>query len=150
MNDERINRASAARGLAVVVLTLALASAICGAVPPRASADTAPAALTVTPDTVVTRQAAPMERMVGTVRAVDSRAHTLVLMTGVGHALRVVRITIPPGVTIRGSGSNPPALEPGCIVRVECPHARAARAESAPRVATAVTVLRLAPRSRTP
>jgi hypothetical protein len=149
MNLERIDRANAARGIAIVVLTLLLASAIRDAAAPCA-ADTAPAAPSATSDTVVAPPAASMERMAGTVRAVDSRAHTLVLMTGVGYALRVVRITVPPGVAIRGSASGPPTLEPGCIVRVECQHAGAARAESAPRVASAVTVLAPAPRPRTP
>jgi hypothetical protein len=149
MNRESMGRANAASGRAVVALTLVLASAFCGAVASRA-ADAVPAAHAATPDTIATLQTAPMERVVGTVRAFDSRTRTLVVMTGVGYALRVVRITIPPGVTIRGPALNPPALEPGCIVRVECSRAGAARAESTPRVAGAVIVLIPAQRPRTP
>lgn len=149
MHRDTMGGAGVASGRSVVALTLVLASAFCAALTLRA-ADAAPAAPTATADTAATLQAAPMERVIGTVRAVDSRAHTLVVMTGVGYALRVVRITIPPGIAIRGSALNPPVLEPGCVVRVECPHARAGRAASTPRVAAAVIVLIPAPRPRTP
>jgi hypothetical protein len=149
MHRESMGRASAASGRAVVALALVLASAFCGAVA-SCAADAVPAARAAAPDTVATQQTAPMERVVGTVRSFDSRAHTLVVMTGVGYAVRVVRITLPPNVTIRGSAPDPPALEPGCIVRIECTRAGAARAASTPRVAGSVIVLIPAPRPRTP
>jgi hypothetical protein len=149
MHRESMGRASAASGRAVVALALVLASAFCGAVA-SCAADAVPAARAAAPDTVATPQTAPMERVVGTVRSFDTRTRTLVVMTGVGYALRVERISLPPNVTIRGSAPNPPALEPGCIVRIECSHAGAARAASTPRVAGSVIVLIPAPRPRTP
>jgi len=90
------------------------------------------------------------ERMVGTVKAFDPRTNVLTLITGVGHALRVVRITVPPTVAVRGAGTYPPELVPGCIVRVELEHAGAARTAAPARVASSVTVLRLPVRGRTP
>jgi len=90
------------------------------------------------------------ERMVGTVRAFDPHTNVLALITGVGHALRVVRITVPPTVTLRGAGTYPPELAPGCIVRVELGRAGASRTAGVARVATSVTVLRLPARGRTP
>lgn len=61
-------------------------------------------------------------RLAGTVVAVDHRARTLELLTGVGHALRVTRVHMPAelGIRARGGEAQLTALTPGCIVRVEC------------------------------
>jgi hypothetical protein len=148
MNDERMVRPTADRGLVALMWILMVAWAICRGLWPESSADAeaAPPAIATSFDTA----AAPTEHMVGTVKAVDPRAGTLLLVTGVGHALRVVRVTIPPGLAVRSAAQSPPALEPGCIVQVECGHAAGTRLASASRVASSVTVLRLPLRGRTP
>lgn len=79
-----------------------------------------------------------VERMTGTVCAVDLGARTLDLMTGVGHALRVRRVLLPPRLEIRAAADSvAPALTRGCVIRVECGRAAGAM------VASTVTVLRL-------
>lgn len=58
----------------------------------------------------------------GTVVAVDPRARTFQLLTGVGHALRVTLVHYPAemGIRARGAESSISTLTRGCIVRVEC------------------------------
>jgi len=65
-------------------------------------------------------------QLTGTVVAVDQRARTVQLLTGVGHALRVTRIHLPAELGIRARGVETPlsALPPGCIVRIECKSTR--------------------------
>lgn len=86
-------------------------------------------------------QAAGIERLTATVKAVDLERHTLDLITGVGHALRIRRVSWSPALEITGPtpGPHAAALTPGCIVRVEC------RTTSAGLVASRMEVLRAAP-----
>ena len=62
-----------------------------------------------------------IERLTATVNAVDSRAGTIDLLTGVGHALRIVHVHIPRRLEMRDvHGARPmTALSPGSIVYVE-------------------------------
>lgn len=119
MRDDRFSRwdvvpvwdavpvpAGAARVRAIVMLAIAAVITVkaLGAAPAPPSAPTA-----------------PMERLTATVNAIDSRAGTIDLLTGVGHALRIVRIHVPPRIQMRDVHGAVPmsALEPGCIVYVE-------------------------------
>jgi hypothetical protein len=151
MNDERIDRPTSDRAFVALILILVVAWTSCRSLWPdsRADAETAPPAGAARTDTVASAQAA-QERVVGTVKAVDARSHTLLLMTGVGHALRVVRITLPPGLAIQSAAPGTAILESGCIVRVEFEPSVGVRAASAAHVASSVTVLRAARRGRTP
>ncbi|HEY3205099.1 MAG TPA: hypothetical protein VGL03_15730 [Thermoanaerobaculia bacterium] len=56
-----------------------------------------------------------------TVRSVDDRARVVDLLTGVGHALRIVRISVPEGCPIRvkAAAAGLRDLKPGDICRVE-------------------------------
>ncbi len=80
--------------------------------PPAASRPAAPAA-----------PAAPHDSVRGAVSAVDLRARTLDITTGVGFALRIVRLQVPADVPItdREDGQREPMrlaeLKPGDIVR---------------------------------
>jgi hypothetical protein len=60
------------------------------------------------------------EILVGTVHSVDSASGTLSLLTGRGHALRVVQVSLPRGAAIMRKGTALPLsdLKPGVIVRV--------------------------------
>jgi hypothetical protein len=62
------------------------------------------------------------DTLTATVRAFDSRAGTLELLTGVGHALRIRRVHLPPalGISQGRTRQTVTALTPGCVVRVEC------------------------------
>ena len=66
--------------------------------------------------------AAPHDSVRGAVRLVDVRSRTLEVTTGVGFALRVVRLAVPVGVPVKDRGEDaaiPLAeLKPGDIVRV--------------------------------
>lgn len=68
--------------------------------------------------------AAPHDSVRGAIRAVDTRARTLEVTTGVGLALRVVRLQVPAAVPItdqNGAQSAPinlAALKPGDVIRV--------------------------------
>jgi len=120
MNHERNAETKIRHALGLVMLVGALASGILGA-------------------------SAPLERLTGTVRAVDPRTHTVELLTGVGYALRVVRVVVPPELEVaRPSGSATSPWTPGCIVRIDC------RRSDSGRVATTVSLIRSAPRGRTP
>jgi len=67
---------------------------------------------------------APHDSVRGAIRAVDTRARTLEVTTGVGLALRVVRLQVPAAVPItdqNGAQSAPinlAALKPGDVIRV--------------------------------
>jgi hypothetical protein len=65
--------------------------------------------------------AAPSQRLTATVMAVDARTATIDLLTGVGHALRIVRIHVPRQAEIRDVRGTAPmsAVTPGGIVYVE-------------------------------
>ena len=90
--------------------------------------------------------AAGIERLTATVQAVNLEGHTFDLITGVGHALRIRRVSWSPPLRVTGPAprSDAAALTPGCIVRVEC------RTTSAGLVASKVEVLRAAPRRTKP
>ena len=66
---------------------------------------------------------APHDSVRGAIRAVDVRARTLDVTTGVGFALRVVRLQVPAGVPITDSQAARPdsiglaQLKPGDVVR---------------------------------
>lgn len=65
---------------------------------------------------------AEVERLAGTVKAVDPRAGTIDLVTGVGLSLRVRHIHLPAALKVKGAASESTAvaLAPGAIVRLEC------------------------------
>ncbi len=79
--------------------------------------------------------------MSGAVRAYDASARTLVVMTGVGYAIRSVRVEVPPGCQIRAAGAavGSGALTPGTPVRV---HYALAREAPDKKTAQTVEVLR--------
>jgi hypothetical protein len=62
------------------------------------------------------------ERLVGTIKAIDPRAGTVDLVTGVGLSLRLRHIHLPAALRAKGapSESSAVALAPGAIVRLEC------------------------------
>src|SRR5439155_10974973 len=66
-------------------------------------------------------QPAPSYTYQGTVRAVNARAGTLELITGVGMSLRVVRMTTAPTTRLvdAGAASRLADLKPGDVVRAE-------------------------------
>lgn len=59
--------------------------------------------------------------MTGTVRAVDTKARTLDVITGVGHAVRLVRMRVAPACKIEVAGAAAPlgSVKPGHVVRIE-------------------------------
>ena len=65
----------------------------------------------------------PHDSVRGAIRAVDMRARTLEVTTGVGYALRVVRLQVPASVPItdRKAGQGEPIklaeLKPGDVIR---------------------------------
>jgi len=65
----------------------------------------------------------PHDSVQGAVRAVDMRARSLEVTTGVGFALRIVRLQVPPTVPItdRAGGQRGPIklseLKPGDVIR---------------------------------
>jgi len=58
--------------------------------------------------------------LVATLRSLDTASGTLSLLTGRGHALRVVQVALPRGTEIKRMGAAIPLseLKPGAIVRV--------------------------------
>jgi len=82
-----------------------------GPVPLAAQQTTAPGAA-----------ALPHDSVQGAVRVVDPRSRTLEVTTGVGFALRVVRLAVPAGVPITDEAKDVPiplgTLKPGDIVSV--------------------------------
>jgi hypothetical protein len=78
----------------------------------------------VAPVTLAAQQPpVPHDSVRGAIRAVDMRARALEVTTGVGFALRVVRINVPAGVPITDRQDAQPkliglaALKPGDVVR---------------------------------
>ena len=67
-------------------------------------------------------QPAPSYTYLGTVRAVNARAGTLELITGVGMSLRLVRMTTAATTRLVATGAAPRVgdLKPGDVVRAEC------------------------------
>jgi hypothetical protein len=67
-------------------------------------------------------QAATSYTYRGTVRAVNARAGTLELITGVGMSLRLVRMTTAATTRLVATGAAPRVgdLKPGDVVRAEC------------------------------
>jgi len=65
---------------------------------------------------------APHDSLRGAVRVVDARNRTLEVTTGVGLALRVVQLAVPPGVPVTDRGHTEPMslgeLKPGDVIRV--------------------------------
>lgn len=67
-------------------------------------------------------QRAPSTSIQGTILAVQPKAGSLDVVTGVGMALRLVRLTAQPAARIASGGAVVPlsALKRGDIVRVQC------------------------------
>ena len=77
------------------------------------------AATCAAPSLRAQQQPPPHDSVRGAVRTVDVRARTLEVVTGVGYALRVVRLEVPQTVPITASGMATLALsdlKPGDIV----------------------------------
>ena len=73
------------------------------------------------PPTVATaQQTAPAHNVQGTVRLVDVRGRAFEVTTGVGMALRVVRLQVPADMRLTAAGAALPLarLQPGDLVRV--------------------------------
>ena len=60
------------------------------------------------------------DSLTATIRNVDADAHTLAVLTGVGHALRLVAMEVEPICDIKVDGASAPLqdLKPGQIVRI--------------------------------
>ena len=58
--------------------------------------------------------------LTATVRSVDAQARTLEVVTGVGHVLRVVKLSFAEGAEVKTAGGMTPLaeLKPGDLVRV--------------------------------
>lgn len=69
--------------------------------------------------------AAPHDSVQGAVRTVDVRARTIEVTTGVGFALRIVRMQVPAEVPITNRAAGQPApmklaeLKPGDVIRAQ-------------------------------
>ena len=77
----------------------------------------------------VAQQAAPQPAVAytyqGTVHSVQAKTGTLELITGVGHALRLVQMSVPTGVRVAGTAAAAASgglrgVRPGDVVRVVC------------------------------
>ncbi|HEY2955330.1 MAG TPA: hypothetical protein VGK89_08805 [Candidatus Eisenbacteria bacterium] len=69
----------------------------------------------------------PSQVVTGTVCRSDAEAGTLDLLTGTGHALRIIHVRLAADVKVKGRGATAvTALAPGAVCRVECSHAGAA------------------------
>jgi hypothetical protein len=84
------------------------------------------------------------DSVIGTVRNVDTATRTLEVMTGVGHAVRVMRIEVAPDCDIRMPGAEPglESLRRGACVRIEYTVAPSLTAAPARWVAVAIEALR--------
>jgi hypothetical protein len=95
--------------LSFVVLLAPVSLAAQQTTPPAPAAPAAPAAV-------------PHDSVRGAVRLVDLRSRTLEVITGVGFALRVVRLAVPVGVPVKDRAEAAAIalaeLKPGDIVRV--------------------------------
>jgi hypothetical protein len=88
----------------------------------------------------------PMAQVTGTVTAVDSKAHTMTVVSGVGYALRVHHISVPKALKARMAQPDSALAQvtPGCVVRVDCGYSGATT------VATSVVILRTPSRGQAP
>ena len=79
---------------------------------------TRPTSSTTPPNTTATRESRELS---GTIRAVDARARTIDVITGVGHSLRIYRMQLAPATDVRARQATLPLerLKPGTIVRVK-------------------------------
>ena len=76
----------------------------------------------------VAQQAAPQPAVPytyqGTVHSVQAKTGTLELITGVGHALRLVQMRVPTGLQVAGTAGGASlgvrGVKPGDVVRVVC------------------------------
>jgi hypothetical protein len=73
---------------------------------------------TTSPNTTATLESRELS---GTIRAIDARARTIDVITGVGHSLRIYRMQIAPATDVRARQAPLPLerLEPGTVVRVK-------------------------------
>jgi hypothetical protein len=80
-----------------------------------------------------------------TVRAVDMKARTLEVITGVGYALRLYRMYVAPAceITVSGSAAELNDLKPGTIVRVRYQPEPAGPKAPARLIATAIETVRI-------
>jgi hypothetical protein len=80
------------------------------------AASAAPPSPAATPAATV-----PSATLTATVQSVDGQARTLQVVTGVGHALRVVKISWKEAPTVKAAaaGAGMSQLKPGDLVRVE-------------------------------
>ena len=79
-------------------------------------ASAAPPSPAATPATTV-----PSAALTATVQSIDAQARTLQVVTGVGYALRVVKISWKEAPTVKAAaaGTGMAQLKPGDLVRVE-------------------------------
>ena len=93
--------------LLILSLAMFLAGGATSAAPPSPAA--APAA------------AGPSVTLTATVQSIDAQARTLQVVTGVGYALRVVKISWKEAPTVKAAaaGTGMAQLKPGDLVRVE-------------------------------
>jgi len=100
---------SIGRGASLLTLFLAvfLSGGATSAAPPSPAATPAPAVSSAT--------------LTATVRSVDAQARALEIVTGVGYALRVVKLSWKETPTVRAAaaGTGVAQLKPGDLVRVE-------------------------------
>ena len=96
------------RGLRTFLLRLGLISLLAGT------------ACTIVPSPRPSRAAAAPDTLTATCHAVDLKARTLAVVTGVGFALREERFRVDPGceIRVRGASAQLPDLKPGEIVRI--------------------------------
>ena len=101
--------------LSLITTSAALALAIAGAA--RGSDASQP------PDTAATS-------LTATIRGVDAGARKVEVLTGVGHALRLVAMEVEPSCDIKVDGASVPLqdLKPGQIVRIRYRHADGGKA----------------------
>ncbi len=148
MNGVRKRRMRITRRILALGLVSGLAGGPSGIAVPSAAGGNAPPATAPEPVAPATAGSvsAPLERLTGTVGAVDLQARTVDLVMGVGHALRIQRVLLAPEVKVKlgAAEATTSVLTPGCIVRMECGHTRAGM------VASTVTLLRTPTRARKP
>jgi hypothetical protein len=92
-------------------LAVLLSGLVTGAAPPSPSPTPAASPAASVPSATLT----------ATVRSVDAQARTMEVVTGVGHALRVVKVSwkAPPAVKAAAAGAGMAQLKPGDLVRLE-------------------------------
>jgi DNA-binding transcriptional LysR family regulator len=97
----------------------ALFSSLCFLAFLSAAASPAPPAPAATPPPPL--PSLPSATLTGTVQSVDARARTIEVVTGVGYALRVVKLAWEATVTLKAAaaGAGMAQLKPGDVIRVE-------------------------------